>query len=187
MGDLANGIFAVTVTAYLFGVDIQWWHMVIAMMISLLPDIDALPELWLHGAVGRKQVVSRLPTNHRSLLHYPALHFIVGLGCYAVNQFWGATYLITIGLHFLRDVLGTGWGVKLFWPVSSMNYKFMSADTSHRKTTQGFADSEIPELASTHGNSNWLEDTYLRLTWISIIEYTLFVIAIGVALWHLLY
>jgi len=187
IGDLANGVFAVTAAAYLFTVDIQWWHFVIAVMISLLPDVDALPELFLHGAVGKRQTNSKLPTNHRSFMHYPALHLIFGLLLYSWDQFWGVTFIIAIMLHFLRDVLGTGWGVKLLWPVSHMNYKFTPSKIGSPHTTHGFADSEIPEIAATQGNSNWLEETYLRLTWISSVEYTLFTISVGLVVWQLLY
>lgn len=124
LGDLANGVFAVTAAAYLFDVDIQWWHLIVAAAISLLPDVDALPELLLYGAVGKKQSNSKLPTNHRSFMHYPALYLIFGLALYSWDQFWGTTFLMALALHFLRDVLGTGWGVKLLWPVSYKNYKF---------------------------------------------------------------
>ena len=187
LGDLANGVFAVTAAAYLFETDLQWWHLVAATIFSLLPDVDALPELFLHGAVGKKQVNSKLPTNHRSFMHYPALYLIFGLLLYSWDQFWGVIFIGAITLHFLRDVLGTGWGIKLLWPMSYKNYKFMSSGANSMHSAHSFADSEIPEIASTQGNSNWLEDTYLRFTWISCIEYTLFVVAVGLVAWHLLY
>lgn len=187
LGDLANGVFAVTAAAYLFHIDLQWWHFVIAVIISLLPDLDALPELLLHGAVGKKQTTSELPTNHRSFMHYPALYLIFGLALYSWDQFWGVTFLGAVILHFLRDVLGTGWGVKLLWPVSHMNYKFTQSSVGSTHATHSFTDSEIPEIASSQGNSNWLEDTYLRFTWISCVEYTLFIISVCLVIWQLLY
>jgi membrane-bound metal-dependent hydrolase YbcI (DUF457 family) len=50
---------------------------------------------------------------------------MLGLPIMQISPFWGCVFSLAITLHFLRDSLGTGWGVKLLWPLSNKNYKFL--------------------------------------------------------------
>jgi len=162
-----------------------WWHFLFGIVCALLPDIDAIPELIAHGRIGQKQVKSIHPKNHRTFLHYPVVHIFLGLWLYGAIEYVGMIYLLATGLHLVRDMLGTGWGIKALWPLSDKNYRFFSHCNNEFFTTQAMSDEETAVFAEAHGNSNWLEETYLRLTWISGIEYSLFVIALLLLVWHL--
>jgi hypothetical protein len=187
LGDFANGIFAISFSAWIFQVDLVWWYFVVAFMIALLPDLDALPEVLLHGQVGKKQEHSNLAKNHRTYLHYPAVFVVIGLFIFKLSEFWGVTFLVAITLHFVRDILGTGWGLKVLWPVSDKNYKLFSRGNETMKIAHVLTDAEIVLEAEQHGNDNWLEETYLQFSWIGTIEYTLFVISLGIMCRHLVY
>lgn len=187
LGDFANGVFAVAISAWLFDFELLLWHFVVAFMIALLPDLDALPEVLQYGQVGQSREDTALDTNHRTYLHYPAVYIVFGLLIFKWHSFWGATFLIGTTLHFVRDMLGTGWGVKALWPVTNKNYRFFTQGNSDFKPVAAMTDEQTSRFAEDHGNSSWLEETYLRVTWISGIEYTLFLFSLIVMWSHLVY
>jgi len=183
LGDFANGIFAVLLTCFIFNTSVLWWYFPISFALSLLPDIDAVPELLKYGQVGKRQADGAFAMDHRSYLHYPLVYLALGLMVVNFSYFFGVLFLLAVTLHFLRDLVGTGWGVKLFWPVSRKNYKLFTSDTNAISTTKkepvvSWTDEELPGLIEAHGDEDWIEKTYLRLTWISGVEYTLFAVAV---------
>lgn len=187
LGDFANGVFAVVFASWLLGAEVMWWHFLVGFVCALLPDLDALPEVLAHGQVGKKQEGSTLAANHRTYLHYPVIYLAVGLLVFPWYPYWGTIFLLGTLLHFVRDMLGTGWGVKALWPMSNKNYRFFSQGNDDFQATAALTDEETSEFAEEHGNSDWLEDTYLRLTWISGIEYALFLGAIMLLVFSLIY
>jgi len=201
--DWANGIFAVLFAAWWFGIDPLWWHFAIGLLLSHAPDIDAIPELFKRGRVAAS---AEHPYDHRETLHYPVvLITLAALIAYFV-PYWGAIFLFSVTLHLINDLYGTGWGIKLFWPLSKRNYKLLGRrvnrlryllvqdgdwDTqSHNerrlRALVSWSPDELPVYMTRWGIDNWIPKYYFHLNSISIIEYGLFLIAVCLLLVTLL-
>lgn len=122
LADWANGIFAVLFAVWWFGVDPLWWHFIVGMVLSHAPDVDAIPELLRRGKVAAS---AEHPYDHREALHYPLILTALGSLVAYLVPYWGMVFLVAVVLHLINDLYGTGWGVKLFWPISKRNYKFL--------------------------------------------------------------
>jgi hypothetical protein len=173
---------------YLFKVEPTGWLFLVGIVLALLPDIDALPEVFRYGQVGKSRADDSFAKEHRSYLHFPLLYLLVGIVIAIISPFWGALFLVATALHFLNDLYGTGWGVMLFWPFSKKRYKLFSKpvhdDGKHGQGLQSVVaaeEAEVSKAEAAWGDENWIDNSYLRLTWISAIEYSLFVLALILA------
>ncbi len=197
LADWANGIFAVLLASYLTGADIVWWHFLVGIVFSHLLDLDAVPDLWRRGRVGGTEA----GTDHRDGLHYPALVLpAVGMSVFFFG-YWGWILLFAVLLHFINDLYGTGWGIKLLWPFSDTKFKLLGRrvnqpkyillendlwdELPHSERRLRFwvtwSAAEAPHYFRRYGMENWVEDYYLRGTVVAYIEYTLFLVAIAIA------
>jgi hypothetical protein len=203
LADWANGLFAVLLTSYVTGIQAEWWHFLIGVIFSHFPDLDALPELWRRGKVSAN--VDH-PYDHRDGLHYPIVLLSIGIGLYAMIPYWGFIFFIVTALHLFNDFYGTGWGIKLFWPVSNSNFKLLgrrvnrlrvlletSDDWSHLPDNErrlrlivSWQAEELPMYIKRWGVDGWIEEYYLKFNWINAVEYCLFGIALIATLWYLL-
>ncbi|NBC30797.1 MAG: hypothetical protein GVY29_12495 [Spirochaetes bacterium] len=195
LADWANGIFAVVLAAYFMGTDVAWWHFLIGIVFSHGPDIDALPELWRRGQIGAD---AEHDGDHRDGLHYPLALLAFGGVAAWLFGYWGLILFFSLVLHLVNDLYGTGWGIKLFWPFSSRQYKLLGRRVNMAKWllhSQGLWDTlsnnerrlrllvswepaELPTYMARYGDPNWMQNTYMRINWISGIEYALFLIAV---------
>ncbi len=195
LADWANGLFALAIAHYSTGVEILWWYIPIALALSHLPDIDALPELLRRGKVSASADHVR---DHRTFLHYPVVALLVCAGALWYGGFWGILLAVIIPLHLLNDLYGTGWGLQLFWPLSHSHYKLLGRRVNRLKSIlkdDGDWDrlsvserslqpvvvwkkEEFSEYIKTWGVDDWIERWYLRLNWISATEYFLFLTSI---------
>jgi len=173
LADIANGIFATLITATLFGVE-PTWHYFVGIAFTFIPDID---------------IIFVKDGDHRSGLHFPVVFITLGIIFIFISGFWGTLFLIATMLHFVNDMYGTGWGVPLFWPLSKKRYKLFSRkgdpftekredDVVPVKSVVTWTEDELKQHEEKYGNKNWIEDTYLRVTWISVTQYTIFTIAL---------
>ncbi|MDA8597169.1 metal-dependent hydrolase [Candidatus Pacebacteria bacterium] len=181
LADLANGIFATLLALWITGVDVVWWYYLIGIMFAMLPDVDAIPELIARR--GHLAASSEHTHDHREYLHYPILFLIVGILIYSVSEFWGVFFLLGVSLHFLNDLYGTGWGIPLLWPVTQDRFKLFCDDDNNFSFKPRHFVRRIPHQAlqteiTEHGVENWVAEVYLKVSTISVIEYTLFAIAI---------
>lgn len=181
LADFANGIFAVLLASYVYQTEPLWWYFIVGMVLAMFPDIDAVPELIARGKVAASALYSK---DHRTFLHYPILSVSIGLIAWYVFGFWGLVLLAAFTLHLINDLYGTGWGIPLLYPFTRKRYKcnpesFFKRRTLPAATTvSSWSESELQQAIKVSGNDNWLADTYLTLNWISITEYSLFIIAI---------
>jgi hypothetical protein len=194
LADWANGIFAVLIASWWFGVDPLWWHFLVGLVLSHAPDIDAIPELLKRGKVAAS---AEHPHDHREALHYPVVLITLAAGIAYVLPYWGTIFLVAVILHLVNDLYGTGWGIKLFWPISNRNYKvlgrrvnrlryLLEQDGDWDKQTYeerslkwlvSWSPRELPSYMTRWGIDDWIPKYYFHLNSISLIEYGLFIIA----------
>lgn len=204
LADFANGIFAVALAASVTGTPIAWWHFAVGVVCAMLPDVDAIPEL-----VTRKKISASVvhEGDHRELLHYPLAWLAVGGLLAWTYGFFGFVFLIAVMLHFLNDLYGTGWGIAVFWPLSRRRYKLLGRRVNRMKSAlvqsgdwsqlpQGerslrpvvsWSREELGGYIRKYGIDEWVTPYYLRLNWISGLEYALFLLAAFIVLYTLLY
>lgn len=203
LADWANGIFAVLLASLITGVEVQWWHLLVGIGLSHLPDIDALPELLRRGRVAAS---AAHPHDHRTFLHYPIVAVVVALIAISVAGYWGWVLALAMMLHLVNDLYGTGWGVALFWPWSGRTYKIFGRRVNRLKYVLqseqdwqripvaerrlrwvvSWSSAELPRYITRWGVEEWIPVWYYRLNWVSGIEYTLFItacIAAALVLW----
>lgn len=195
LADIANGIFAVALAGWITDSEIVWWHFLIGVPLAMLPDLDALPELYRRGKVASSV---EHPEDHRDGLHYPILFVLTGLTICYFTPFWGILFLFATLLHFANDLYGTGWGVAILWPFSKSKFKFFSrrvnrlkailqedGDWEHISESERrwrpvvvWQQAELRSYMKRWGIEDWIERCYCRLTWISGVEYGLFALAL---------
>lgn len=195
LADWANGIFAVLIVSWLFGVDPVWWYFVVGILLSHSPDLDAVPELFRRGRVSAS---AEHPHDHRDALHYPVVLIVLAGTVAYVFPYWGTIFLIAVSLHLVNDLYGTGWGIKLCWPVSNRNYKLLgrranrlryilendgdweklAKDERRLRFLVSWSQVELPEYINRWGIDDWIPKYYVHLNSISLIEYTLFIISV---------
>jgi LexA-binding, inner membrane-associated putative hydrolase len=202
--DWANGIFAVIIAATIVGItEIPWWYFCIGILLSHLPDLDAVPELLRRGKIAAS---GEYVHDHREGLHYPIVFIVLGLIFIKLSAFWGWLFLIVTMLHFVNDSYGTGWGIKWLWPLTSRNFKFfnrrvnryewmlkrdgdwvdLSRDEINIRTIVSWSKAELPSYISRWGHDDWIEVYYYRLNAVGVIEYGLFFVSIILLIFTLL-
>lgn len=204
LADIANGVFATVFAGYVTGTEILWWHFLIGIPLAMLPDLDAIPELMHRGKIS---FYVDQPKYHRDGLHYPIVFLIAGVALIFFVPFWGWLFLTATMLHFVNDLYGTGFGIQLFWPFSNRYFKFFTRragwlrymlreygiwdqlSMSERKVRfyVSIKKDDMPGYMKQWGLDQWIEPYYLRLNWVSGVEYSLFVLALLVVAVTLLY
>ncbi len=195
LADVANGIFATLIAGAITGVN-PTWHFFIGIALAMCPDLDAIPELIKRGKVASSAENVR---DHREALHFPILFIIVGVIVIYFAPFWGWLFLIATMLHFLNDLYGTGWGIPLLWPFTNRRFKllgrranllksilkekgFWEAETNEEKKLRllvSWSHAELGPYIKKYGIEDWIERYYLKLNWISGVEYCLFALAVA--------
>lgn len=202
LADWANGIFAVLLASWWLGIDPLWWYFLVGMSLSHTPDLDAIPELLQRGKVAAS---ADHPTDHREGLHYPVIIILLALCAAYLGGYWGLVFGIVLVLHITNDFYGTGWGIKLLWPFSRRNYKLFARrvnqldylleaegvqiDPAERRLQLivSWSEEELPKYMTRWGIDDWIPKYYGTLNWISVTEYGLFVLAVSLMLYTLVY
>lgn len=204
LADWANGIFAVFLAATIIGIDPAWWHFLIGILLAMSPDIDAIPELIARGRVASSAEHMR---DHRMFLHYPIISLPLGLLAWYVIGYWGLLWLLAIILHLINDLYGTGWGVQLMYPFSKRHYKFFArranrlpeqirgndeyellpASETKVRFLISWSDEELPSYIKRFGLEEWIDEWYLTVNPTSITEYSLFMVAVVLLVFSLVY
>ncbi len=194
LADFANGIFAVLIACAVYDIPPQWWYFLIGLPLAQLPDIDAIPEILKRGRVSSDASYTR---DHRTFLHYPIISIVIFTPVYLFGGFWGLVVTLAVLLHLLNDLYGTGWGLQLLWPLSTRHYKFfgrranrlrsMLADGGYLKELPieetklrfmvSWSEAELQDYITRFGVDNWIIYWYLRPNWVSVVEYSLFLVA----------
>ncbi len=194
LADIANGLFALVLASILTGTSLQWWHPFIAIPFAMIPDIDACYELYRRGRVSASAVHQK---DHRTFLHYPILALPCALFSIAVGGYWGMVLGIAIILHLANDFYGTGWGLSLFWPLRTTHYKLLGRRANRLRSLLvregdwdvvtneerklrlivSWSAEELPTYITRWGVDDWIPLWYYELTWVAVVEYTLFLFA----------
>lgn len=202
LADFANGIFATILAGLITGVN-PTWHFFVGIVLAMLPDLDAIPELLKRGAVAASK---DNPRDHREALHFPIIFIITGVLLIMVTPFWGWLFLLATVLHFINDLYGTGWGIPIFWPITKRRFKFLSRRANLQKSiliekglwsqlkeeerrlrlVVSWAPTELNEYITRYGIEDWIEKYYLRFNLVSLTEYVLFIIAIIILVMELI-
>lgn len=180
IADFGHGILIATAFLYFTHGEPTLWFYLLAIVFSVLPDLDGVQEFLKFRNIGASQGRA---TDHRDGLHFPLLWLLTGIGFYYLNPLLGGLFIACTLAHFINDSWGTGWGVQWLWPLSHKSYKLLSrhekdADISTTHVVVSWDTSEKKEVMETQGNPNWLHDIYLRPTIISIVEYGTFVLSL---------
>ncbi len=204
LADIANGIFATVLAGLFTNTEILWWYFLIGIPLAMLPDLDAIPELLRRGKVASS---STNISDHRDGLHFPVLFLIIGICAGIYFGFFGYLFLFATMLHFVNDVYGTGWGIKLLWPISKRKYKFFGSRINQPQKMlkekgafkavepaeqkihflASWSEQEQPEYIKRFGYDDWIDRVYMTVNWISITEYCLFGLSLILLMLTLIY
>ncbi len=126
---------------------------------ALLPDIDFWIEYIERGTVGGKTIGA-----HRTLFHNPSLYIPITL---FIGTLFGPAWMTLFALgiigHFVHDLSGMGYGIRLFWPFSDRWYKFFSdKDGGIHYTLDhllvSWSPKEMQQLVAIQGNDTWFQE-----------------------------
>lgn len=182
LGDVGLGILIIIGVSMQYGQ--QEWEVFLLLPLALLPDLDAIPELWKRGKVAAS---ASNPNDHRELLHRPLIWlFVAGILWWSVGFYGAVAFALLLG-HFLHDSVLTGWGVPWLSPFSDTRVKFFTDKYNEFSLATGdwvrlYEKLELHLMIVTYGNENWIEDLYLHPTVVSVVEYSVFVTGIIAAI-----
>lgn len=157
--DIKLGLVWALLVGAIFGEPFTLWWFLAGAAFALLPDIDALIELSMSGTISGKTAGA-----HRTLLHQPLLYVPVVVVVWVfAGSAWGILLMLGIAGHFAHDLVGMGYGVRLFWPFSKRWYKCFSSKDGEihydrRHLVVSWSDEEMRALLDRRGNDAWLRD-----------------------------
>ncbi len=176
--DIAIGIFSAVFISWYFKTILAASFVLIGIVFTLSPDIDYL--LFLISGGSRKEA-----HRHRDILHYPLFFIPVGtLILLPLGKELSFLFALTTFLHFLHDMIGLGWGIKAFWPLSNNYFAlfFHYSPPGYKRLPPQplyvWKQEEIEGLAEEYGDPAWFKNVYLRLNPILIVELIVFLAAL---------
>ena len=179
--DIGLSLIYAVITTKVFNIDLTSTIILLSIAFGLLPDIDMSVEIFKKGAFhgnGDKF--------HRTITHFPILYLpIIPFIFYRYGNFWGTLFTVNLFSHFIHDVIGTGWGLKLLWPFSKKNFKMFS-DPINGKLSTNFIVSwnprELKISVERYGDKHWFKNLYLNFSNVFLLELLFLVIGIAVVL-----
>ncbi|MCA9308129.1 metal-dependent hydrolase [candidate division WWE3 bacterium] len=156
--DILFGILSAKIINMIGGEDLDLIILGLSIFFALLPDIDVPVELYSRkGKLGGKT-----ETHHRQLTHYPIWYIpLVIAVTYYFGIFWGFLLAVNVFWHFLHDLNGTGWGIKLLGPFSKNNYKMFTNKDGTQNLRQLFikwTPAELTDTMQKHGDPYWMKN-----------------------------
>ncbi len=174
--DIGVGIFLTFLTGNIFNFEPSVIHFALGVFFALLPDIDmlllALPKEWR---------VRRFLGGHRGIVHRPIVYFALAPIVFALfGKVIGTMFVIGTFYHLFHDTVVLGWGIKWLWPFSQRSFRFFPDRDG--KITNKFFITWLPKdeerMMAEYGSPNWVKDFYLTINPISIVEYSVFIVAL---------
>lgn len=118
---LALGILAILL--FLPKVDFQFTFIIVALIATLLPDIDQE-----YSKMGHKKVFRPLQffVRHRGMMHSFTICFLVSLvlAYFPFTVQWALPFFLGYGVHLFADAF-TLEGIRPFWPYSGVSKGFL--------------------------------------------------------------
>ncbi len=143
---------------------------------ALAPDVDFILYL-----IKRRFKIDQYAHEHRDLLHMPLL-FSIGGGVLIftlISQLYAIVWVLGTMWHFVHDTLDGGWGIRWLHPFYSGYFTLATYSPKNHIPTK----TEQREIATKHGNPNWLEQDYFRLNKKLVTEVTVLLAAIGATIY----
>lgn len=172
LADIGIGIFSAITASKFFQTKLNLFMVVVGITFALLPDLDFLVE-W----VKRKKMPGKFAHEHRNLFHLPLPYvFLVSLFLLWFDLIYLFLFVFNSLLHFLHDSIGIGWGIKWLYPVSKRNYKFFTGNNNKfsKNLIISWNEKKLQKAVEKYGDPNWIKNTYLKPTPISITETAIF-------------
>ncbi len=175
--DIGIGIILSVGVSKIFSVELTWFLVFLGVIFALIPDFDFI--LALISKCFKNSFIKSYDF-HREISHFPIIYLIVSLLVFLfAGKFFGFLFFFGTLCHFLHDSVGTGWGIKWFWPFSKKSYKLFSDQQGRLFWKIAIWDEEaLHETQVKFGNPNWIRDIYFRPTVVSISEFAILVVGI---------
>lgn len=173
--DIALSLFSVGLISHLFDQTLSLPLIAVSVCFVLLPDIDVVSP-FLKKVFQGKNVY-----NHRTFLHYPIVHAVIGIAITLFSPLYGVLYIVNTTLHFVHDTFFLGWGVVWLWPFKETRYKCFP-DRDGKITNISFISWEKKDdeaLMKRYHNPHWIRDFYFRPNIVAYIEYITFICALA--------
>ena len=143
-----------------FGLGITCLYLIAGSVIGALPDVLSL-------MASKQQAINKWSHLHRDNLSHSILF---PLAVFCVTAFYDIKVAIITGIallsHPILDLFGIGWGVKLFYPLSNMQFKLF-----HQKGKISYTKDEIDLEVEKHGSDSWIQDSFFSLSFIALSEW----------------
>lgn len=176
--DIAFGIFAAGSIGTIFNIDLTLSLCLIGVLFTLLPDIDVL---WYSTEKG----------DHRGFMHWPVLYIGMSLLLYFYgNTPFASLFLITTLFHFVHDTFILGWGIAWLAPFSYRRYKLFPDDGKGGFLKERYVTwlpGEQKALQEKLDDKHWIRNWYGKVTVVSVLEYTSFLVALVYAYTHIIW
>lgn len=178
LGDIGLSILCIIFVSDFFGryEPAAFW----LIPIILLPDLDAIPELWKRGKVASRE---KNPEGHNEFLHKPLAWLLAtGLLWWSIGFYGAIIFAITLA-HFLHDSFLTGWGIAWLAPFSDTKFKFFVDNENevsfHPKNwLRRHSPKKLKIQIIKYGDDNWIENIYFSFNVVTILEYGTFIISL---------
>lgn len=179
--DFGLSIIYVLLLSKVFNVTPTIATFILSVIFGVLPDFDIPFELLKRGRIGGKEEGFHRKVTHYPLLYFPVISVVFGL----FGAFWAVLLAVNLISHFIHDIIGSGWGIKLFWPISEKNWKIFAnpkdGSTSKHLIT-AWDQKELKEKIQKYGDEEWFKHIYRRLSPQLILEAVVFLLAL-ILLW----
>ena len=149
------------------------WCLFLAIIFSVLPDMDVIHDIIKQGKVAAH---AGNPRDHRDFIHHPILYLIIGnliilyFGHESnINRIAWMTLFSILSLgHFIHDSFGTGWGVKWLSPFSQDSFRLCTdpKNGEYSKTTlvSRWTPENKKDLIIRYGRLDWADDEDGKVT-----------------------
>ncbi len=171
--DVGMGILIAIVLGGILGIPVTATWIILGILFALLPDIDLL--------LTRNKVICGVIGAHRSATHYPVLHVFLAYVVFIIaGKHVVILYAISIFYHLFHDTFFLGWGIKWLWPLSQRSLVIChDKDGKISMNILTWLPTEEAAVKEKYRNPNWIQDFYLRPSFISVLEYGIFIISIA--------
>lgn len=176
--DVGAGILLALFVAHAFNFFATPSFILLGILCTLFPDIDTL----LSAIPPVRAVIG----GHRSAVHHPFIYLLIAPVVWAVwGNAVGLLFALGVCYHLVHDTFFLGYGIKWLWPFSKKSLS-MFHDKDGRITSDIliWSPEDDARIESTYQSPHWIRDFYFRPSLISLTEYPVFILAIGLLYRH---
>ncbi|HUQ30353.1 MAG TPA: hypothetical protein VM103_02420 [Candidatus Paceibacterota bacterium] len=168
--DFAIGTFIAAVVGKVMNVPVTWWHLAIAGVVALSPDMLQI----VNSKLTKQEAFGGL--HHETWDHWPIpLMFVGGLvGSVCGGGYWAITVFLCLFFHFTHDMeIGNTGGIAFFAPFERDRYFAW---------WRGFYDPATSAMFRPENQLDpWIRENWLCPSRMSLIELSLGMLALSIA------